>query len=153
MTRKPLAAIGCALLLAAALAVPAAAQELKPWKHGVIEPKGDAGFQWMVGTRDFAARHGLKLEIVSLKNGAIAHKALLSGALDSVAYETDPVFNLDIPTTCPNVPAAALRPRTTWERGAAYDEQAARLARMFVENFRTFEQGVTADVLAAGPNA
>ena len=84
MTRKPLAAIGGALLLAGALAVPAAAQELKAWKHGVIEPKGDAGFQWMVGQRDFAAKHGLKLEIISLKNGAIAHKALLSGALDSV---------------------------------------------------------------------
>ena len=44
MTRKPLAAIGGALLLAAGLRVPAGAQELKPWKHGVIEPKGDAGF-------------------------------------------------------------------------------------------------------------
>ena len=79
MTKKPLATIGGALMLAGALAVPAAAQLLKPWKHGVIEPKGDAGFQWMVGQRDFAAKHGLKLEIISLKNGAIAHKALLSG--------------------------------------------------------------------------
>lgn len=60
------------------------AQELKPWKHGVIEPKGDAGFMLMVGQKDFAARHGLELEIVPLKNGAIAHKALLSGELDSI---------------------------------------------------------------------
>ena len=66
------------------LAQAAPAQELKPWKHGVIEPKGDAGFMWMVGKHDFAAKHGLKLEIVSLKNGAIAHKALLAGELDSV---------------------------------------------------------------------
>lgn len=62
----------------------AAAQELKAWKHGVIEPKGDAGFMWMVGKHDFAARHGLKIEIVSFKNGAIAHKALLSGEIDSI---------------------------------------------------------------------
>jgi NitT/TauT family transport system substrate-binding protein len=62
----------------------AAAQELKPWRHGVIEPKGDAGFILMVGQRDFGARHGLKLEVVSFKNGAIAHKALLSGDLDSI---------------------------------------------------------------------
>jgi NitT/TauT family transport system substrate-binding protein len=62
----------------------AAAQEAKPWKHGVIEPKGDAGFMWMVGSRDFAAKHGLKLDIVSFKNGAIAHKALLSGEIDSI---------------------------------------------------------------------
>jgi NitT/TauT family transport system substrate-binding protein len=71
-------------LLLASLVVAASAQDLKPWKHGVIEPKGDAGFMWMVGSRDFAARHGLKLEIVSLKNGAIAQKALLSGELDSI---------------------------------------------------------------------
>jgi NitT/TauT family transport system substrate-binding protein len=62
----------------------AGAQELKPWKHGVIEPKGDAGFMLMVGQRDFAAKHGLKLEIVSMKNGSLAHKALLSGAVDSI---------------------------------------------------------------------
>ena len=62
----------------------APALELKPWKHGVIEPKGDAGFMWMVGKHDFAAKHGLRVEIVALKNGAIAHKALLAGELDSV---------------------------------------------------------------------
>ena len=59
-------------------------QELKPWKHGVIEPKGDAGFMSMVGQRDFASKYGLKVEIVSLKNGATAHKALLAGELDSI---------------------------------------------------------------------
>ena len=69
-----------ALLFAAS----AQAQELKLWKHGVIEPKGDAGFMLMVGQRDFAAKHGLKIEIVSLKNGSVAHKALLSGELDSI---------------------------------------------------------------------
>jgi NitT/TauT family transport system substrate-binding protein len=50
----------------------------------VIEPKGDAGFMVMVGQRNFAARHGLKVEIVPLKNGATAHKALLAGELDSI---------------------------------------------------------------------
>ena len=50
----------------------------------MIEPKGDAGFMVMVGQRDFAFRHGLKLEIVPLKNGATAHKALLAGELDSI---------------------------------------------------------------------
>ena len=71
-------------LLSTALAAQAVAQELKSWKHGVIEPKGDAGFMVMVGQRDFAFRHGLKLEIVPLKNGATAHKALLAGELDSI---------------------------------------------------------------------
>src|SRR5450631_2822382 len=72
------------VLLAGALAAPVAAQELKPWRHGVIEPKGDAGFSLMVGQRGFAGKHGLKLEIIALKNGATAHKALLAGELDSI---------------------------------------------------------------------
>jgi phosphoenolpyruvate carboxykinase (ATP) len=80
-------------------------------------------------------------------------RAVLSGALDTVTFEKDPVFNLDIPTSCPGVPDRVLTPRGTWGDGGAYDAQAAKLARMFVENFKTFEQGVSADVLAAGPNA
>lgn len=71
-------------LLMAVVGTASSGQELKPWKHGVIEPKGDAGFMVMVGQRDFAARHGLKVEIVPLKNGATAHKALLAGELDSI---------------------------------------------------------------------
>jgi len=71
-------------LLLAGLSTQIVAQELKPWKHGVIEPKGDAGFMVMVGQRDFAPKYGLKVEIVPLKNGATAHKALLAGELDSI---------------------------------------------------------------------
>ncbi|MGB7219718.1 MAG: phosphoenolpyruvate carboxykinase [Vicinamibacterales bacterium] len=79
--------------------------------------------------------------------------AVLSGALDKVAYERDKVFNIDVPTSCPDVPADVLKPRSTWSNPAQYDEQAAKLARMFVENFKTFESGVTAEVRAAGPQA
>jgi NitT/TauT family transport system substrate-binding protein len=81
MTGKFVAAFAALLL---ATLGPVSAQELKPWKLGVIEPKGDAGFTLMVATRGFAERRGLKVEIVPLKNGATAHKALLSGELDSI---------------------------------------------------------------------
>lgn len=78
------------LVLAAApivlglMLVPAAAQDAKVWKHGVIDPKGDAGFSFMVGEHDFGAKQGLKIEIVALKDGAVAHKGLLSGELQSI---------------------------------------------------------------------
>jgi phosphoenolpyruvate carboxykinase (ATP) len=80
-------------------------------------------------------------------------RAVLAGALDSVAYDRDPVFNLEIPASCPGVPADVLKPRSTWPSGSAYDEQAAKLANMFVENFKTFERSVGAEVVAAGPHA
>jgi phosphoenolpyruvate carboxykinase (ATP) len=79
--------------------------------------------------------------------------AALSGALDDVAYTRDAVFNVDVPASCPGVPSSVLAPRNTWASGDDYDRHAAKLARMFAENFRAFESGVDAEVRAAGPRA
>jgi NitT/TauT family transport system substrate-binding protein len=74
----------CLAVALASPSAPARAQALKPWTHGVIEPKGDAGFSLMVSRRGFAEKRGLEVKIVSLANGTLAHKALLSGELDSI---------------------------------------------------------------------
>jgi phosphoenolpyruvate carboxykinase (ATP) len=78
-------------------------------------------------------------------------RAALSGQLDDVGYQRHPVFNIDVPTSCPDVPAAVLDPRGTWADKAAYDAQAAKLAKMFVENFKTNFADAESKVLAAGP--
>jgi phosphoenolpyruvate carboxykinase (ATP) len=77
--------------------------------------------------------------------------AALTGQLDDVKYQKHPVFNLDMPTTCPGVPASVLDPRSTWPDAAQYDEQARKLAKMFIDNFVTFEKDVPASVKDAGP--
>ena len=77
--------------------------------------------------------------------------AALAGDLDDVAYETDPVFNTEVPVSCPRVPAEVLRPRRTWANAADYDEQAGKLAGMFARNFEGFVGSATAEVVAAGP--
>jgi phosphoenolpyruvate carboxykinase (ATP) len=79
--------------------------------------------------------------------------AALTGPLDRVSYRRHDIFNLEVPTTCPGVPESILDPRSTWPDAAAYDEQARKLARMFVDNFKAFEQDVPASVTAAGPRA
>lgn len=73
-------ALACAL----GLALPQAlrAQELKPWRHGIIEAKSDAGIIFMV-TKGFAEKQGLRLELVQFKNDVIELQAILSGELDS----------------------------------------------------------------------
>src|SRR5262245_21450332 len=73
-----------AILFATCLAFPAWAQAPKPWSHGVIEPKGDAGFSLMVNRRGFDEKRGLKVKIVPIANGTLAHKALLAGEIDSI---------------------------------------------------------------------
>src|SRR5215467_2940264 len=78
----PVARIVVIALLLAGLNVQSQAQDLRPWKHGVIEPKGDAGFMVMVGQREFASKHGLKVEIVALKDGATGREAVLAGEVE-----------------------------------------------------------------------
>lgn len=83
------------------------------------------------------------------KRISIGHtRALLNAALNGdldpgkVEYETHPLFNLKIPTTCPGVPSEILNPRNTWADKQAYDSQAEKLCEMFRTNFE--EKGFAA---------
>ena len=78
-------------------------------------------------------------------------KAALAGELDSVPYQTDRFFNLEVPQSVPGVPPEVLNPRNTWKNPDEYDEAAGKLARMFMDNFKEFEADASPDVIAAGP--
>ena len=105
---------------------------------------------WLVNTGWTGGAYGVGRRISIGHTRAIVDAAL-SGALDDVAYERDSVFNVDVPTVCPNVPSEILRPRGTWGQGADYDAQAGTLAGMFADNFKMFEFEADADVVRAGP--
>jgi phosphoenolpyruvate carboxykinase (ATP) len=78
-------------------------------------------------------------------------RAALNGLLDDVETVADPIFRVQVPVTVPGVPTEVLRPRGTWADPAAYDRQAAELARMFEENFEKYRAGVSPEIAAAGP--
>ena len=105
---------------------------------------------WLVNTGWMGGPYGVGSRMKIAYTRAMLHAAL-SGALDDVQYETDPVFNVDVPLSCPDVPTSALTPRGTWSKPEDYDIQAAKLARMFAENFKSFEDAGEPDVKAAGP--
>jgi phosphoenolpyruvate carboxykinase (ATP) len=105
---------------------------------------------WLVNTGWTGGPYGVGSRMKIAYTRAMI-RAALSGKLDHVGYQRHPVFNIEMPTTCVDVPGAVLDPRSTWADKAAYDQQAAKLARMFVENFKSFEQDVPAAVKDAGP--
>ena len=78
-------------------------------------------------------------------------RAALNGELDNVEYFTMPIFELRVPTHIRGIPDEVLNPRETWADKKAYDEQAIKLAKMFIENFRKYEDRVTEEVKKAGP--
>lgn len=79
--------------------------------------------------------------------------AALNGELEKVAYKHDDRFNVDIPVSCPEVPADILDPRETWADKAAYDEQAKKLAKMFSDNFTKKYPHMPKEIAEAGPKA
>jgi phosphoenolpyruvate carboxykinase (ATP) len=64
----------------------------------------------------------------------------------------DPVFGVRVPEAVPGVPPELLQPRATWSDPGAYDEQAAKLAGMFVENFEKYAHEASEEVKAGGPH-
>jgi phosphoenolpyruvate carboxykinase (ATP) len=76
--------------------------------------------------------------------------AALNGELEKAEFVTDPVFGVQVPTSCPGVPAEVLQPRNTWEDKEAYDRQARDLAARFADNFaKKFPDA--AEIAKAGP--
>src|ERR1700758_113348 len=78
-----LARLVAAGAMLAACAGTAPAQAPKPWRHGIIAPKSDAGFLLMAAKRGFAETEGLKLDLLQVKDDQIGLKALLAGELES----------------------------------------------------------------------
>ena len=63
----------------------------------------------------------------------------------------DPIFELQIPASCPGVPTEMLVPRNTWADKEAYDRTARKLAGLFRENFAKYADGASEEVRNAGP--
>jgi phosphoenolpyruvate carboxykinase (ATP) len=105
---------------------------------------------WLVNTGWSGGPYGVGSRMKIAYTRAMVNAAL-DGKLNDVDYITDPIFGVNVPTSCPDVPAEVLIPRNTWSDGAAYDEQAQKLAGMFIENFKEFENNVTDAVKSAGP--
>jgi len=75
--------------------------------------------------------------------------AITNGSMERCATEHLDMLNLDIPIDIAGVEKAYLNPRNNWADPAEYDEQAAKLAGLFIKNIAGFAP--SQDVIAAGP--
>ncbi len=105
---------------------------------------------WLINTGWSGGPYGVG-ERMPIKYTRALLNAALDGSLNQAGYEEDPIFGVQVPTSCPGVPENILKPRNTWSDKAAYDSSAEHLARLFVDNFRQFEDQASPEVKAAGP--
>ena len=105
---------------------------------------------WLINTGwtegAFPAGHRMKLRYT---RSIIA--AILNGEMDDVTYEKTSIFNLQIPTSCSDVPSQLLNPIKTWTDENAFIKKANYLAELFIENFKKYNGKASADAVSASP--
>lgn len=105
---------------------------------------------WLVNTGWTGGAYGTGHRMPIKATRALLNAAL-DGSLKGANYREDPNFGFMVPVAVDGVDASILDPRSTWSDKTAYDTQAAKLAGMFIENFKKFEDHVQPYVRAAAP--
>ena len=78
---------------------------------------------------------------------------ILNGDIEKAPTKVLPYFDFVIPTELPGVNSEILDPRDTYADPKEWDEKAKKLAEMFIQNFKKFENNPAGKALvAAGPH-
>lgn len=105
---------------------------------------------WLINTGWSGGAYGVGARIKLPYTRAMI-TAAMNGELDNVEFETHSVFGLQMPKSCPGVPAEILNPRNTWADKQAYDTKASELAEKFVKNFEKYASFANEEILASAP--
>ncbi|RFZ92258.1 phosphoenolpyruvate carboxykinase (ATP) [Mucilaginibacter conchicola] len=106
---------------------------------------------WLINTGWTGGPYGTG-ERIKLSYTRAMVNAVLDGRLGKVGFRTDPVYNMNIPLSCPGIPDDVLDPRNTWADTEKYEEQANKLALAFVSNFEKYVVISPINLINAGPN-
>jgi phosphoenolpyruvate carboxykinase (ATP) len=107
---------------------------------------------WLVNTGWTGGKYGVGSRMPIKATRALLNAAL-DGSLNDAEFRTDENFGFDVPVSVPGVDSAILNPRETWADKSAYDAMAAKLVKLFIDNFAKFEAHVDQGVRQAAPTA
>ena len=105
---------------------------------------------WLVNTGWSGGPYGVG-ERMSIKHTRAIIDGIHSGALAEADTTEDAIFGFQIPLSCPGVPAEVLVPKNAWKEPSKYEETAKKLARLFHENFQTYADQASDEILSAAP--
>ncbi|WP_324750299.1 phosphoenolpyruvate carboxykinase [Sphingomonas sp. LY54] len=107
---------------------------------------------WLVNTGWTGGKYGVGQRMPIKATRALLNAAL-DGSLNSAEFRIDENFGFQVPVSVPGVDSAILNPRETWADKAEYDATAAKLVKLFIDNFAKFEAHVDQSVREAAPTA
>jgi phosphoenolpyruvate carboxykinase (ATP) len=107
---------------------------------------------WLVNTGWTGGKYGIGKRMPIKATRALLNAAL-DGSLKNAEFRIDENFGFQVPVSVPGVDPAILEPRETWADKTDYDATAARLVKLFIDNFAKFEAHVDQGVKEAAPTA
>jgi len=104
---------------------------------------------WLINT-GWSGEPSYKSDRIKMEHSRALVKAAVSGDLENVEFESDPVFPFEIPKSCPGdiVPDNILSPRESADDEGEYDLRALRLVSEFMKNFEQYEDLVPEEMRA-----
>jgi phosphoenolpyruvate carboxykinase (ATP) len=105
---------------------------------------------WLVNTGWTGGKYGLGSRMPIKVTRALLNAAL-DGSLKNVSFRKDPWFGFEVPVSVPGVDSKILDPRATWADKGEYDSTAAKLVKLFNDNFAKFADHVDQAVRDSAP--
>jgi len=106
---------------------------------------------WLINTGWVGGKAGVAKRC-PLKYTRAILDSIHSGELANAEYEPFEVFNIDIPKKVSGVPDEFLNPRKAWQGSQEeFSKSLNKVARMFQENFKTYEDEASTETLDASP--
>ena len=88
---------------------------------------------------------------MSIKNTRACINAILDGTINESEFDTTKTFRLQVPKTLGDLKPEILNPRNAWEDKELFDKTRDKLANMFVQNYKKYQEGAQVDYAPFGP--
>jgi len=90
-------------------------------------------------------------ERMSIETTRTCIDTILDGSIEQAEFKQDPNFGFEVPVSLNGVSPEVLNIRNTWSSPEKYDQQANKLGRMYIENFKQYEGKGSIDYTKFGP--
>jgi len=88
---------------------------------------------------------------MSIKDTRACINAILDGSIKESEFDTTKTFRLSVPKTLGDIDPNVLNPRNAWQDKELFDKTRDKLASMFIENYKKYQDGEHTDFAPYGP--
>lgn len=88
---------------------------------------------------------------MSIKDTRACINAILDGTIKDSEFDTTKTFRLNVPKTLGDINPAILNPRNAWKDKELFDKTRDKLAEMFIDNYKKYQDAEHTDYAPFGP--